>query len=370
MKEWNDPFIPFNSWKGLVHGDHFEAIVNECYLPPVVVNLDVSGTCNYKSGHCHHRAKQIRDRGLPFIDTRLAEKFPAFLKNWTVDGHGPKSCCIVGSQGDALLFDGLPKLLKELYFNSIDVGLVSNGYAYDDKLIDFAVHYCKFVGFSMDAGTKETYDKIHNPPNDGWERVLGNISKITNKISRFGMRNDVGFKFLILPQSYHTLYEACGLAKDLGVRYVQIRPADLPDKARASINIHEVQSQIERAMSDFDEPGVFEIAGVRHKFTPDFKKVLPEYCYMTPLTVTITSDAKVWPCVDRRWDEPTLLADCSTTWQALKDVWGSAKHIEIVHNVINNCGKGPACNIRCSNYGYAALFERVFVNDDMDRTLI
>jgi wyosine [tRNA(Phe)-imidazoG37] synthetase (radical SAM superfamily) len=336
------------------------------------VNLDVSGICNYRCPHCHHRAKQIKDRSLPSLDARLARTFPRFLETWTKDGARPRGCCIVGSQGDALLYPRLSELLKELHFSGVQVGLVSNGYAYDDALLDAAAHYCKFVGFSMDAGTKETYDKVHNPPSDAWARVTENIGKLTMKMGRLGLRNDVGFKFLILPQSYHTLYEACRLAKDLGVRYTQIRPADLPEAARSKIDVEEVNAQIARAMADFNEPGTYEIVGVRHKFTPDFKRVLPNYCWLTALTVTITSDGKAWPCVDRRWDEPTLLADCGSGagWSALRDAWGSARHIKIVHDIINRGGCGPGCQIRCSNYGYDVIFRRIFLEDAMDRVMI
>jgi MoaA/NifB/PqqE/SkfB family radical SAM enzyme len=357
--------------KALVHGRQFEAILNEQYLPPVVVNLDVSGACQYRCPHCHHRQKQIKSRKMPMLDDRLARTFPGFLANWEIDCIKPRACCIVGSQGDALTWPGLSKLLKDLHFNTIDVGLVSNGYGYDAQTLSYAAHYCKFVGFSMDAGTKETYDLVHCPPKDGWDTVIGNIEHLTRILNVSGLRNDVGFKFLILPQSWHTLYDACKLAKELGCRYVQIRPADLKPEDLEIIDIDKVNEMIERAIDDFDEPGVFEIAGVRHKFKPDFTRVLPEYCWLTALTVTITSDGMAWPCVDRRWDEPTLLANCMEGgWAALRDAWGSARHIQIIHDVINRGGEGPDCNIRCSNYGYDKLFKRVFYNDDMDRLLI
>jgi pyruvate-formate lyase-activating enzyme len=371
MREWDDKFNPFNSTKALVHGKRFQAILDENYLPPVVVNLDVSGTCNYRCPHCHHRSKQIKDRSLPFLSDRLARTFPRFMQTWERDGERPIGCCIVGSKGDALLWPGLPRLLRELHFAGVEVGLVSNGYAYDDQMIDYAAHYCKFVGFSMDAGTEETYNLVHNPPKGAFQKVCANIARLTLKLRNLKLRNDVGFKFLILPQSYKTLYDAAKLAKSLGARYMQIRPADLPDEARALIDIDEVNEQIAMAMG-LNVPGSFEVVGVRHKFTPDFKKKLPQYCWLTALTVTITSDGKCWPCVDRRWDVPTLLADCGKGqgWTALREAWGSARHLKIIHDVINCSGDGPSCDIRCSNYGYDELFRRVFLEDTMDRNLI
>jgi wyosine [tRNA(Phe)-imidazoG37] synthetase (radical SAM superfamily) len=367
----NSPFHPFNSQKILVHGRRLEAIINEQYLPPIVLNLDVTGKCQYRCGHCHHRRKQIKNQCLPDLSGRLARTLPYFLREWKVDGARVQGCCIVGSQGDALLYPRLPKLLKELHFSKIQIGLVSNGYAFTEQLLNYAAFYSLFIGFSMDAGTKEGYQKIKNCPKDGWDRVLKNIGQLIKIIDKNKLRNDVGWKILVLPDTYQEIYESCAIAKDLGCRYVQIRPADLPEESRKLINIDSVEMQITKAINDFEVPGEFEIVGVRHKFTPSYTQILPKYCYLTPLTVTITSDGKAYACVDRRCDRSVMLADCQQGgWQALKEVWGSAKHISIVHDTINNEGRGPACSIRCSNYGYDKFFLNYFVEDNVDRNMI
>ena len=369
--EWLDEFNPFNSKKAMIYGKRFIGILNEDYYPPVVVNLDVTSRCQYKCIWCHHRRKQIGDRDLPDLPERLLKTFPHFVANWERKKERVLGVCIVGSRGDALLYDGLPWLLKNLHYNNIDVGLVTNGYGFTEKLINHAAFYSKFIGISIDAGTKKTYDEVHRCPPDGWERVLRNIRLLTDVIHSNSLRNDVGYKFLIFPQNQREVYDACRIAKDLGCRYIQIRPADLPESARKEINVGEVNNQIEKAMEYLNDDN-FSVVGVRHKFTPDLKKKLPSYCYLTALTVTITSDGKVWPCVDRRYDEKTLLADCGKYgWCALKEVWGTSKHIDIVHRVINRDGKGPDCNIRCSNYGYDILFTHVFSeSDNMDRRMI
>jgi len=361
---------PFNHIKALSFAKRFDGIINDHYYPPVVVNLDVTGKCQYACGHCHHRSKQIKLHQMPDLDPTLARTFPHFMKSWEEDGEHPVACCIVGSKGDALLYPQLPDLLRNLHFAGIDIGLVSNGYGLTPKLADYAVHYCKFYGVSVDAGTAEAYKRVHNCPNDGWLQMNKNTMDAVLRAEEMGSSCDIGWKFLILPQSYDTLYEGCRVAKELGIRWVQIRPADLPEDERRTIDINVVNEQVARAVSDFNEPGIFEVVNIKNKFTPDLKKILPAYCYMTPLTVTITSDALAWACVDRRCDAPTLLADCKKSWQALKDVWGTDKHIRIVKDVINRGGQGPDCNIRCSSYCYDELFRLFFLRDNFDRTLI
>lgn len=364
-------FHPFNSQKILTHGYRMEAIVNEQYLPPVVLNLDVSGRCQYRCDHCHHRRKQIHDKQLPDLPERLAKTLPYFLRNWNVNGHRVLGCCIVGSQGDALLYPGLPDLLRELHFSGTEIGLVTNGFGFNGELLHHAAFYTKFIGFSMDAASTNTYKEIKHSSLSAYPIVCGNIQKLVGIIRSHHLRNDVCWKMLVLPKSHKEIYQGCEKAKELGCRYVQIRPAELEDKERDLIDIECVEKQIKNAIRDFEEPGKFEIVGVRHKFDKDYKKLLPKYCHLTPLTVTVTSDGKAYACVDRRCDSSTLLADCGLYgWASLRDVWGSAKHVNIVHRFINQCGAGPNCDIRCSNYGYDKYFRNYFVNDNVDRNMI
>lgn len=366
----SSPWHPFNSQKALVHAERFQAILDEQYLPPVVLNLDVSGRCQYACPHCHHRSKQVRER-LPDLSERLASTLPAFLRSWEVKNARVLGCCIVGSAGDALLYPRLASLLRELHFIGVDVGLVTNGYALKKNLSLAAAHYCKFVGFSMDAGTADGYREVKQCPDGAWELVCAQITFLTRTLHECGLRNDTCWKMLVLPQTQHELYEGCRVARDLGCRYVQVRPADLPDDRRMQIDVALVEDQLRRAIRDFEIPDKFEIVGVRHKFSSEFKAVLPKYCWLTPLTVTITSDGKAYACVDRRCDATTLIANCAAGgWEALRRAWGGPEHLRIVHEVINCKGAGPQCGIRCSNYGYDALFRNFFTEDKTDRNLI
>ena len=52
MKEWNDPWNPFNSAKVLLWKEHLERCAKEDYLPPVTVDIDPSNRCMYKCPHC------------------------------------------------------------------------------------------------------------------------------------------------------------------------------------------------------------------------------------------------------------------------------------------------------------------------------
>jgi MoaA/NifB/PqqE/SkfB family radical SAM enzyme len=367
-REWINEFNPFNSMKGLRWGDHLEQARRWIdagggeLLPPVVVNLDVAGgRCNFNCPHCHH-SYMIQDfnKKLTIVPKDILMQIPKFLHEW-----GVKASCIVGTTSDATLNPYLPELLKDMHNWNIDVGLVSNGYKFNERLINHTAFYTKFVGFSIDAGTSETFAKVKGVDGNKFNKVVKNLENIAKIVDDNGLRKDVGYKFLILPKNYLDLAKAAKIAKDIGCSYMQIRPAQLPDSERIKIDIDKANELITEAQKLNDEN--FQVVGVRHKFSPELSKIVPEKCYMTPLTSTWTADGDIWPCVDRRHYKGDSLGNyIKDGLNKVKEMWGSSEHWKIINHIngtLNQC-------IRCSNYGYNKLFKVVSEEDPMDVRLI
>ena len=210
IKEWVSPFNPFNSWKVIAWQNHIRAIIDEQFLPPVVVNWDLVLGCNYNCPHC----MWAKRKNLPptKVPAEFIYKVPKFLHDW-----GVKGTCIAGERGDPCLHANLEVALRLLHHWNIEVGLVTNGYAMTEEQIIAAAHYTKFTGFSMDAGTAETYAKVHGlNSKSAFVVVLEHIEKLANYTRTHTLPVEIGYKFLILPDSYHTVYEAAKIAKDIG----------------------------------------------------------------------------------------------------------------------------------------------------------
>ncbi|KKN01058.1 hypothetical protein LCGC14_1131640, partial [marine sediment metagenome] len=287
-------------------------------------------------------------------------KIPKFLHDW-----GVKAVCLAGESGDPSLYPGLHKVLKEFHYWNIDIGLVSNGFAYTDRQIRAAAHYCKFVGFSMDAGTPESYAKVHGVPGTNFEKVIENIKRLARYKEENNLDVQIGYKFLLFPESYDTLLKAAEIASDIGVNHFQIRPAEIPVGETKKIDISEVNKQIEEAMKlETKDFGVF---GIRHKFKPDFTKKTPKHCYATPLTSTWTADGSIILCVDLRDENYNTLCNYRKEGlQRIKELWGSEKHRKLIEGLnqrLDNCK-------RCTNFGYNEIVEKAFVKDSMDMRLI
>lgn len=356
MEEWTDEYNPFNSWKSLAWAERMKAIVNGKFMTPVTLNLDLIEGCNYDCTHCAYKHMKNRKSIVP---TNIAMKIPRFASGWGVQG-----ACIAGGRGDPLLHPDLDKILKEFHRWKIDVGLTTNGFAFDDKTLRAAAHYCRFVGFSVDAGTKEAYTKVHNVPENYFETVVNNMKKLYayKKNNKLGVQ--IGYKCLILPDSYDTLYEAARIARDAGAEHFQIRPAKLSLEETRKIDVETVNEQIRKATTL--ETNSFKIFGVRHKFKKDLTKKSVTRCYITPLTTTWLANGNVILCLDSRDERYTLCNYIRDGLETVKNVWGSKKHKDIVKKLNKNLDKCRACTC----YKYNEIIENVFVKDNMDKRLL
>ena len=86
MKEWSNPWNPFNSAKVLLWKEHLEACAKEDYLPPVTVDLDPSNKCMFDCPHCnaydmmnHSNKLMSGDHMLKLVDFLVLEVFHLVL---------------------------------------------------------------------------------------------------------------------------------------------------------------------------------------------------------------------------------------------------------------------------------------------------
>ena len=214
----------------------------------------------------------------------------------------------------------------------------------------------------MDAGNSEAYSKVKGVSGENFHTVIVNIAYLADYSEKYKLPVEIGYKFLILPDSYETIAEGAKIARKIGVKDFQIRPAELPESEIAKIDLDKLEEQLNLAHEL--ETDNFHVYSVRHKFD-GLKKKKQEHCWATPLTSTWTATGDVVLCVDLR-DE-----DYNTLWnyiqdglQGLKEIWGHHIHREMIKNInLDNCK-------RCTCGGYNEIIQKAFVEDNMDLRLI
>ncbi len=357
MKEWSEKnwFNSFNSAKGLLYSDHYKAIIGREFLPPIEASIDPIHACNLMCQHCNAHRYLVDDYEMSSrrIPNDHLINLISFLAKW-----GVKAICY-GGGGEPTLHSGLASILRLTKYNGMESSVATNGTVGADNLISAMGQTCRWVGVSVDAATKQTYE-IGRKANY-FDQVLENISKLILLVG--ANRCDVAYKFLIFSYNQHEIYDACKIAKDLGVRDFHVRPADFSHqgmiKQDNDLNRETILEQFEKC-HELEDENRFRVFTVLHKFNADLspRKDFSQ-CYAAPLTIQICADGNVYHCVDQRHQEKYILGSYYPDPHNILTFWGKERHQELVF------GDTPQnCHTRCTYGVYCKQVEELFTGRD------
>jgi len=361
MKEWINPWNPFNSAKALIWREWFEGCATFEYLPPISIDIDPSNRCNYNCPWCNafdYMQGEKKDISKDHL-FRLAD----FWAEW-----GVKSACVAGG-GEPLMNPATPEFLIRMKNNGIQSGVITNGSLINPRVAEVLAESCRWVGVSMDAGTSETYMEAKGISNTGaFDRVIRNMVMVAEEIRRLKSDCDLCYKYLLHPLNADEILEAVVIAKQIGVKDFHLRPVgwDNLTKTKGKDQIHfeklmdKINSQIEEAMKLEDEN--FRVFGIRHKFNPVFKrKINFKRCWAAPLILTFGADGNCHLCFDVRGRKDLILCSHYPDPKEVLKHWNSDRHKEMLKNV--DVAKCP----RCTFGPYNEIVEQVFQQDSMCR---
>lgn len=368
MKEWNDPFNPFNSMKVLMWRRHLEHCAKRDFLTPVTVDVDPSNKCNFDCVFCNAYDMMNQPGETKIMPEDHLLRLADFLADWgkdTIEGN-PKSACVAGG-GEPLTNPGTMAFLERMHLNNLECGLITNGSLLNDEMIEIVAKTCRWVGFSMDAASPATYSKIKGIKNEKiFNKVIENIRKLTRKIVDTGAVNDVSYKYLVHPWNALEIYDAAKLAKEIGVRDFHLRPVGwinlTKTKNKERLNFKPllklIDDQIEKALELEDSR--FHFYGVRHKFTEDMSpKKNFRKCWTIPLLPCFGADGWVHTCFDMRGKKELRMCQHYPDPYELERFWNTEEHRKLVDSI--DVQKCP----RCTFTVYNEAVEKAVIEDRM-----
>ena len=119
-------------------------------------------------------------------------------------------------QGEPFLNPLTPKFAKILKQNKFEVGIFTNGMAFNDKNIkEVTDAEIDLIRFSIDGASEETYQK--NRVGGKFARVYDNLKKVAH--AHKGKKTRIEWQFLALRNNEHEIEKAEELARELGIDF-------------------------------------------------------------------------------------------------------------------------------------------------------
>lgn len=365
--EWKpeNKYCSFNSYKGLCYYEKYKQIMKwmngeSNYLPPPIeCNLDPYAECNARCMFCNsqrylrnHRQEVGEMRKLP---TDYCLKLVDLLAEWGT------SLCISGG-GDPSLHDGMPEVLNYAKSKGVQTSFVTNAIKIPKEL-GYSLMSCRWVAISVDASNMKDYRKIKGV--DKFADVCNNILNLTRLRDSIDSKVDLAFKMLVLEDNYTTIFEACKLAKELGVGTMQIRPCnyereDIEGHKPLKIDIDVVKEQFAKC-HEIETPQ-FKVFTTVHKYSDDFHvKQDFKQCLATPLLMPLLTDGAIYACVDHKLKSRFKMADVFLDVNKIKEFWGSNEHREFLKAIDP---KTMCQDVRCTTSVYSSQIEHTVINDE------
>ena len=227
--------------KLLFHADKVAQFARGDKIYPVMIEWFLAGMCNLKCDFCSFK----KSHNKTMFDTQSALTIIPQLRDL-----GIKAINFTGG-GEPTLHSRYGDIATQCNVHGIEIGLFTNGVRMHTTLMKTILSTHKWVRFSIDAGTKETFLKTKGV--DKYEKVMENLRYMMMLKKNFSSATVVGAGFVITKRNYKEIETFTNQCLQLGVDYVQFKPQIHPyfdneqeDKDFWVKNIHPLLERVSR----------------------------------------------------------------------------------------------------------------------------
>lgn len=235
--------IPFYDYKGTTDNLKY----------PIRLDLELDNTCNLECIMCNgnHSSSIRKNREkqpkyiTPYDNNFYNELFTILPHVKRIDFYG----------GEPFLIKGYFKILDFVKQNNLDINfyLQTNGTVYNSKIESYIKEMDIDIGISMDAGTKDLFEKIR--VNAQFDRVVANATKI-NKILE-SKNKTLTISSVVMGKNILDLHNIVNFANHLNAKiyfHKLMFPKNLSLDGLSKTDISKIYNEMDRRKFYFNDP--------------------------------------------------------------------------------------------------------------------
>ncbi len=303
---------------------------------PIYMEISPSGTCNHRCSFCSVDFMGFKKNFLdaPVLIERISE----------LSSLGIKSIMFAG-EGEPFLHKDMSKIIVHTKNSGIDVGITTNGVLMRPGISDAILDSVEWIKISLNAGTPETYSKIHGTSAEDFNKVVSNMEYAVKRRSRQKSKCVLGLQILLIPENSHEVITLARRAKDMGVDYLVVKPY-----THHHLNKHKYEvmykkyEALEQELLQLNTESFHTIFRARAMEKWDHKKREYQKCLALPFWSYIDSLGNVWGCsahlLDDRFNYGSIYKN------TFKEIWEGRKRAENLALMSTSFDIG-SCKMNC-----------------------
>lgn len=306
---------------------------------PIYVEVSPYGGCNHRCTFC----------GVDYMGYQKIALEEDLLKNRLSEMAklGVKSVMFAG-EGEPLLYTNLDNVIEHCASIGLDTSITTNFVPTNSKNLTKFIQHASWIKVSINAGSRETYAKVHQTKEIDFDRVLENLATAVALKREYNYNCTIGAQMLLLPENAHEAATLARVCRDIGIDYLVIKPYSqhLFSNTKKYENVdYNSFDDLSNELKQFnsDSFNVVVRTNTMKKYTQ--KEHPYKKCLSTPyFWGYIASDGDVYGCSAYLGQEKFCYGNIKE--KSFEDIWLS-KEREASINYVNNELDISNCRVNC-----------------------